>query len=211
MTIKHITPIVLLLTILILAIYIGSCTERTFEEEPLPLQEEEVSESPRFSDEQDTILQEDRALTQDEINKAYKILYKQNTKGPMYLVHGFYWPKITALDTVSAVIFFVALTIGIVSYFIGHNAGGRENKGQIFFAVGIATAVGILGRSIILFLQILIFRFLMEINFLDFNPLTIASIVEFIFYTFWTLFIAGISVYLYETFTVTAKEIYQGG
>ena len=169
MIIKHKTRIVLLIAAFSLAIYIGSCTERTFEEDTLPMQDEKI--------------------VQDEKNvgeaKEFKEIFTQDKNSRLYRVPGYRWPKISALGTVSAVIFFVALTIGIVSYFIGHNAGGRENKGQIFFAIGIATTVGLLGRSITLFLQIHLYQALS----ITMSPFMASTIVEVIFFTIWTLFV----------------------
>lgn len=126
-----------------------------------------------------------------------------------YIVPAFYWPKITIGGTVTAVLFFVALIIGILSYPIGLNAGGKENKGQIFFAITTATLVGMLGRAVTIWVKIQFFRMLLALT--GENEMLAGTIAELVIYFFWIIFISGISVYLYETFTVTAKEIYQGG
>ncbi len=231
MFITYKNRIILLFAILLLAIFISSCPERIIEDGQFH-SEDDTSEFPgsELVQEKKGIKAEelrelsylmnkyvsmDQELTYNERKTLSKIMFKvifatqlvEQDSSRYYRVPGYQWPKITAIKTFSAVLFFVALTIGIVSYFIGHNAGGKVNKGQIFFAIGIATAVGILGRSITIFIKITIYKYLSQF----FDAIIVASVVEFISYTLWTIFLTGISVYLYETFTVTAKEIYQGG
>lgn len=130
-----------------------------------------------------------------------------NVKGEydkFYVVPPSLWPKVTIGGTLSAVIVYVALIFGIASYFIGHNAGGKMNKKTIFASIGTATLVGICGRSITILARVKLYELLKYI-FSD-NQILAGTISDLIIYILWITFIAGISVYLYETFTVTAKE-----
>lgn len=235
MILHHKNRYLLLFGILLLALLISSCPERITEDEPY-LDESEMYQFPeteiivdkhgfkaddlkKLSYLTNKFVSDNQELTvaeKGDLSKLmFKAIYSKNLAIPdslsnFYRVPGYQWPKITVVKTFSAVLFYVALIVGFISYFIGHNAGGKENKGQIFFAIGTATTVGILGRAVLILLKVKIFQLISGTgSFID--SMAIASTIETIFYILWTVFLTGISVYLYETFTVTAKEIYQGG
>jgi len=125
--------------------------------------------------------------------------YKHFYSNPAFL-----WPKITIGGTITAVITFVSIIMGIASYFIGYNAGGKLSKRTIFASIGTALAVGILGRSLTILIKVKIFELLCYI--FPGDKLILGTIAEVIIYVLWITFIAGIAVYIYETFTVTAEE-----
>ena len=139
--------------------------------------------------------QEPEAQEPAKAEKGYKHFYSN----PAFL-----WPKITIGGTFTAVITFVAVIMGIASYFIGYNAGGKLSKRTIFASIGTAIVIGILGRSLIILIKVKIFELLCFIFSGD--KLILGTIAEVIIYILWITFIAGIAVYLYETFTVTAEE-----
>ena len=121
-----------------------------------------------------------------------------------YMIPSSLWPKITIGGSVTAVIVFVALIFGIASYFIGYNAGGKINKPTIYSSIIIGVVVGVLGRSFTVLLQVKLYEVLNYI--LPINDIIAATIADVIIYTLWLMFICGICVYMYETFTVTAEE-----
>ena len=143
----------------------------------------------------ETVLSDTEMPEETKVKKEYKNFYSN----PAFL-----WPKITIGGTFTAVITFVALIFGVASYFIGHNAGGKLAKGKIFASVGAATSIGILGRSLIILIEVKIFELLKYIFPTD--ELILGTISEVIVYIIWITFLSGISVYFYETFTVTAEE-----
>lgn len=121
----------------------------------------------------------------------------------VYTIPQSYWPKITVFGMVSAIIVYLALLSGLIMYIVGHVGGGNLNKGKIFGAIGMAFFVGLLGRSFKIYLQVLFTGLLDKlIN----NPILSGTIIDILLYIFWIAFIAGISVYVYEAFVVTAKE-----
>ncbi len=120
----------------------------------------------------------------------------------------FFWPRIMIFGSPSAVVVYVALIFGISMYVIGYRAGGRLNRGSIITAITLTTLVAVFGRSFILWLQIFLYKFLFSVT--DSSPVA-ASLAEAIVYVVWVIFIAGISVNLYETFTVTMKEAHPMG
>jgi len=134
---------------------------------------------------------------------------EQMTEEPNNFYHApaFLWPKITYGGTFTAVVFIVFFSVGILSYLFGHFAGAKQNKKQIRTAIGIAVLVGVLGRSVMIFIEENFFHLLLYI--LPNNELLAGTIAELIIYILWTTYIAGISVYIYEIFTVTAKEMFQ--
>ncbi len=125
-----------------------------------------------------------------------------------YQIPGTYWPKIRILGVFSAILVFVAITFGVVIYFIGYFAGGRLNKPKILGSIVMATLVALLGRSCEAWLRSHLTAWLyMAIK----HEIAAAMIVDVVVYIFWTAFIAGIAVYTYETFVVTAKEAHPMG
>jgi len=128
---------------------------------------------------------------------------QESYKG-FYEVPGYLWPKITIGGTVSAVIVYVAIVFGIASYIIGSFAGGKYGKRKIFASIGMATAVGIFGRSFTILIKLQLYYFFESI--FQEKKLIAGTLADIIIYVIWTVFIAGISVYFYETFTVTAEE-----
>lgn len=114
-----------------------------------------------------------------------------------------FWPKIQIFGTISVVIVTLALLVGIIMYIVGYYGGGRLNKAKINTAVIIASLIGIIGRTLIISIQVYLTT---HLNKLLHNEMIAATIVDFILYAGWITFIAGISVNLYEAFIVTAKE-----
>jgi len=114
------------------------------------------------------------------------------------------WPKIQFWGVYSAMVVWVAFIFGLLSFLIGHYAGARLAKAKIWAAIIIATVVAVLSRAISVQLRTFLQTLLVHLV----GDETAASIADLIVYVFWTLYIAGVAVYLYETFTVTAKEAY---
>ncbi|MBN1153461.1 hypothetical protein JXB12_00925 [candidate division KSB1 bacterium] len=113
------------------------------------------------------------------------------------------WPRTTIFGVTSAVVVYVALVFGLAMFVIGYNAGAKVNKGPVTTAIILTTIVAVLARSFILWVQYHLFKILY--GFFN-NAATAASVAEAVIYFIWILFITGISVNLYEAFTVTAKE-----
>ncbi|MBN2011448.1 hypothetical protein JW960_19100 [candidate division KSB1 bacterium] len=120
-----------------------------------------------------------------------------------YTIPEAYWPKISVLGSFSSIIIFVALTFGVVIYVIGYYAGARLNKPKILGAITMATLVGLLGRSVEAYARYWLYYWLEQAIH---KPVLSAIVVDVFVYTIWITFIAGISVHVYETFVVTAKE-----
>lgn len=131
-----------------------------------------------------------------------------NWKSLFYTIPAFCWLKITFFKPIYAILVYVSILFGFVSYFYGSSAGGHVNKKKLLRAIGIATTVGILGRSFIVFLQIILYKIITYI--IPGEPeqeiLIAGTISEVIIYVLWIMFIAGIAVFIYETLVVTAKE-----
>lgn len=124
----------------------------------------------------------------------------------VYVLYRSYWPKVTIGGAITAVVVYVALFFGLISFFIGHFAGGRLAKGKIFASVLTATLIGVFSRSIIVFTQIKLIKLLKDS--MGVNPFVAATIVDTTFFILTLLFVSAIAVNIYETFTVTAREAF---
>ena len=71
-----------------------------------------------------------------------------------------------------------------------------------------ATAVALVGRSVEAWAR---YQFTIWLNYLIKHEIASIIIVDVIVYVFWTAFICGIAVYVYETFVVSAKEAHPMG
>ena len=118
-----------------------------------------------------------------------------------------FWIKFTSFKTASIIIVLMAFILGFVSYYIGYSAGGDINKKEIRKAVYSALFIAILARPIAInahkWLGIGL-SYMMPDNY----AFGIAGLITYIF---WTLYTLAIPVYLYESFTVSAKEAYPVG
>jgi hypothetical protein len=118
-----------------------------------------------------------------------------------------YWIKINAFSTVSIIIILLAFILGFVSYYIGLSAGGDINKREIRKAIISALIIAIFARPI----EIMVHYYLgAGLSYLMPDEYAF-GIAGFIVYVLWTLYLLAIPVYLYESFTVTAKEAYPIG
>lgn len=118
-----------------------------------------------------------------------------------------YWIKINAFSTVSVIIILLAFILGFISYYIGLSAGGDINKKEIRKAIISALIIAIFARPIEIMAHYYIgagLSYLMP----DEYAFGIAGLIVYIL---WTLYLLAIPVYLYESFTVTAKEAYPIG
>jgi len=131
---------------------------------------------------------------------------KKESSDHWYELKGTLWPKVQILGVYSSLVAWVAIIFGIASFLIGYHSGGRINKAKIWAAITIATIVGILGRSVNIMIRLKI-EWLFSLVIKN-NPTLVATIAESIVYVIWLVYISGIAVYMYETFTVTAKEAY---
>jgi len=113
------------------------------------------------------------------------------------------WPRIRIFGPTSAVIVYVAVIFGAAMYLIGYNAGAKLNKGAIITSIVLATSVAIVARSFALWIQLNLYKLLFSLGQ---SRILAASMAEAIVYMVWMFYITGISVMLYEAFTVTAKE-----
>ncbi len=134
---------------------------------------------------------------------------RNNKKDKCYTISPFYWPKIMVFGTASAVAVYVAIVYGLISIVTGWNAGGKLNKTKIYITIFLTTVVGILGRSLIIYIQQFLNNYIVKLVFKD---ETIAgTISETIIYILWTAFLSAVAIFLYETFIVTAKEAHPMG
>ena len=118
-----------------------------------------------------------------------------------------YWIKFTSFKTVSIIIILLAFLLGLVSYYIGHSAGGDINKKEIRKSVISALTIAIIARPI----SIMAHKYL-GLGLDYFLPEAYAyGIAGLIVYVLWMAYVLAIPVYLYESFTVTAKEAYPVG
>lgn len=118
-----------------------------------------------------------------------------------------YWIKFTAFKTFSIIVVLLAFILGFVSYFIGLNAGGRENRSQIRKSIISALVIAIIARPISINAHIYLGIALSYVL-----PDSYAyGIAGLIIYILWSLYIVAIPVFLYESFTVSAKEAYPVG
>ncbi len=132
---------------------------------------------------------------------------KKSEYGPFYKIPSSFWPKITILGTASAVMMYVALIFGFTSFFIGYNAGGRLAKGKVIAAIVTATTIGVLSRSIFIKVKVLIFDLLTK-NLFEWNEMIVGTALDIFCYIFTIAYVAAIAVFIYETFTVTAREAF---
>lgn len=118
-----------------------------------------------------------------------------------------YWIKINAFSTVSIIIILLAFILGFVSYYVGLSAGGDINKKEIRKAIISAMIIAIFARPI----EIMAHHYLgAGLSYM--MPEEYAfGIAGFIVYVLWNLYLLAIPVFLYESFTVTAKEAYPVG
>lgn len=118
-----------------------------------------------------------------------------------------YYIKITAFKTFSIIIIILAFLLGFVSYFVGLSAGGDINKREIKKAILSALIIAIFARPIAINAH-----HYLGIGLSYIMPESYAfGIAGFIIYILWTAYLLAIPVYLYESFTVTAKEAYPAG
>lgn len=118
-----------------------------------------------------------------------------------------YYIKITAFKTFSIIIIVLAFLLGLVSYYVGLSAGGDINKKEIRKAILSALVIAIFARPI----SILAHQYL-GIGLSYILPENYAyGFAGFITYVLWNAYLLAIPVYLYESFTVTAKEAYPAG
>ncbi|HEX9975518.1 MAG TPA: hypothetical protein VGD14_25935, partial [bacterium] len=105
------------------------------------------------------------------------------------------------------IIIVLAFLLGFVSYFVGMSAGGDINKKEIRKAILSALIIAIFARPI----AILAHQYLgIGLSYLMSESYAF-GIAGFIVYILWMLYLLAIPVYLYESFTVTAKEAYPAG
>jgi len=115
-----------------------------------------------------------------------------------------FWIKFTAFKTFSVIIVILAFILGFVSYYIGMNAGGRVNRKEIRRSILSALLIAIVARPIAINAHK---YFGLGLSYI--LPESYAyGIAGFIVYIFWVLYIVAIPVFLYESFTVSAKEAY---
>ncbi len=124
-----------------------------------------------------------------------------------YIIPPSYWPKITIFKSVSAIICYIALFFGFAAFFIGSYAGITLNKTKVQASILAAVIIGILSRSIFIRMQTYIF-YLLTSKLLHLNDIIAGTIVDTIFYIGMLFYVSVISVYFYETFTISAKEIF---
>ena len=118
-----------------------------------------------------------------------------------------FWIRIGSFKTASVIIIILAFLLGFISYYIGYSAGGDINKKEIRKAILSALVIAIFARPI----AILGHKYL-GLGFAFIMPEDVAfGVAGLIIYILWTLYTLAIPVYLYESFTVTAKEAYPVG
>lgn len=113
-----------------------------------------------------------------------------------------YWIRLTAFKTVSILIVLLAFILGFVSFFIGMSAGASFNKSTIRKAILSALAIAIFARPIAINAH---YYLGVGLSYIMPNNYAFGT-AEFIVYVLWMTYIIAIPVYLYESFTVTAKE-----
>lgn len=118
-----------------------------------------------------------------------------------------YYIKITAFKTFSIIVILLAFLLGFVSYFVGFSAGGDINKKEIRKAILSALIIAVFARPIAINAH-----HYLGIGLSYIMPESYAfGLAGFIIYILWTAYLLAIPVYLYESFTVTAKEAYPVG
>jgi len=118
-----------------------------------------------------------------------------------------FWLRIGSFKTASVIIIILAFLLGFISYYIGYSAGGDINKKEIRKAVLSALVIAILARPIAINAH-----YYLGLGLAFIMPEDVAfGLAGLIIYILWSLYLLAIPVYLYESFTVTAKEAYPVG
>jgi hypothetical protein len=113
-----------------------------------------------------------------------------------------YWIRINAFKTVSIIIIILAFILGFVSFFVGVSAGASINKSEVRKAILSALMIAIFARPIEVNAH-----YYLGVGLSYIMPNSYAfGIAGFIVYILWMMYVIAIPVYLYESFTVTAKE-----
>jgi len=113
--------------------------------------------------------------------------------------------KINSFGTVSLIIVLFAFLVGLISFFIGWNAGIRNNKKTVLRSVLAAIVISIVARPAIIWVHV----FLHDLSASIFSGTaeTIATaIIGFFIYLLWTAYLVTIPIFLYETFTINIRE-----
>jgi hypothetical protein len=105
------------------------------------------------------------------------------------------WPEI------SPTVVWVAFFIGLLLYIIGYFAGGKLSIGKIFLCIILASVIGFLARGVLNYL----------LAFLIYSMGMVPHTAYILSSTLWMIFVAGVAVMIYETFTVTAEEAHPDG
>ncbi len=96
----------------------------------------------------------------------------------------------------SATVTWVAFITGMILYVIGYFGGIRQNLAKMIVSGLIAALIYILARPIVNAFHIYL------LNNLNLPEKLVGTVIPII----WIIFVLGIALSLYETFTVTAKE-----
>jgi len=118
-----------------------------------------------------------------------------------------YWLKIDAFGTVSLLIVLIAFILGLVSFFMGWNAGGRQNVKVIKKSIISGVFIALIARPFKVWIHYWIDYYIIKITPDAFDPVA-SAIVGIAMYILWSAYLVAIPVFLYEVFTVTAKEAY---
>ena len=101
---------------------------------------------------------------------------------------------ISYIPNLGTTVSWVALIVGIILYIIGYYGGIRFNLGKPIVAMAIGTIISVLARPLVNKLH----------TFVAANiSVTLAGVLIPLL---WTVFIIGVAISMYETFTVTARE-----
>jgi len=118
-----------------------------------------------------------------------------------------FWIRIGSFKTASIIIVILAFLLGFISYYIGYSAGGDINKKEIRKAILSALVIAIFARPIAINAH-----YYLGLGLAFIMPEDVAfGLAGLIIYILWSLYLLAIPVYLYESFTVTAKEAYPAG
>lgn len=115
--------------------------------------------------------------------------------------------RIDAFGTISLLTVLLAFILGFVSFFMGWNAGGRQNRKVIRKSIISGVTIAIVARPFILWVHHLLER-LIQATFSGPAETMAMSILGIAMYVLWSAYLVAIPVFLYEVFTVTAKEAY---
>ncbi len=123
-----------------------------------------------------------------------------------YVIERSQWPRIEVFGVYSALLVWISFIMGFTIFFIARYAGARVNKLKIWISIFSAVMIGILSRGILIHAQKILYSLLVHLT----GKTIAASVSDLIISFFWLIFTAGVAVHLYEIFTVTAKEVFQG-